>query len=232
MTAMRLRPVPTLLAGVRSATPPPAPDRGRRAALLALLLAVVVALSWPPASARARSDSSRSDSQGRAAPPGPAQVLGVAAPPGPGSGRAWPVGGPGALARRFEAPAARWAAGHRGVDLVASAGAPVRAAAPGVVVFSGPVAGRPVVTVQHPGSGSPPLRTTYLPVAGTAPVGTSVSAGEVIGTLADGGGHCAAGCLHWGLLRGDRYLDPLALFGAGRARLLPLSGGSAVRGRD
>ncbi|MER8187422.1 M23 family metallopeptidase [Kitasatospora sp. NPDC094015] len=134
------------------------------------------------------------------------------------------------MGRRFEPPAARWAAGHRGVDLAAPAGAPIRAAAPGVVVFSGPVGGRPVVTVQHTGSGDPPLRTTYVPVTGTTVVGSAVSAGDVIGTLADSGDHCAASCLHWGLLRGDRYLDPLALLGAGRARLLPLSGGSAVRG--
>ncbi|MFG2823647.1 murein hydrolase activator EnvC family protein [Kitasatospora sp. NPDC048365] len=141
---------------------------------------------------------------------------------GPGAGRAWPVGGRDGLRQRFDAPPVRWAPGHRGVDLAASEGATVRAAAPGVVTFSGMVAGRPVVTVTHPGSGSPPLRTTYLPVAGTVPVGTAVAAGQPIGTVATGTGHCATDCLHWGLLRGDRYLDPLALFGVGRARLLPL----------
>ncbi|WP_316526063.1 M23 family metallopeptidase [Kitasatospora brasiliensis] len=136
------------------------------------------------------------------------------------------MGGPGGLLGRFEPPAKPWAAGHRGVDLAAAAGTEVRAAAPGMVVFSGLVAGRPVVTVSHPGSGSPPLRTTYLPVTGTVPVGTAVAAGQVIGQLAPDGRHCAGhDCLHWGLLRGPRYLDPLALFGAGTARLLPLNGG-------
>lgn len=144
---------------------------------------------------------------------------------GSGSARAWPVGGPGGVLGRFEPPATPWAAGHRGVDLAAAPGAEVRAAAAGVVTFSGLVAGRPVVTVTHPGSGSPPLRTTYLPVAGTAPVGTEVPAGQVIGRLVPDGRHCPArDCLHWGLLRGGRYLDPLALFGAGAARLLPLGG--------
>lgn len=139
--------------------------------------------------------------------------------------RAWPVGGPDGVLGRFEPPATPWAAGHRGVDLAAAPGAEVRAAAAGVVTFSGLVAGRPVVTVTHPGSGSPPLRTTYLPVTGTAPVGTEVPAGQVIGRLAPDGRHCPArDCLHWGLLRGGRYLDPLALFGAGAARLLPLGG--------
>ena len=52
----------------------------------------------------------------------------------------------------------------------------------------------------------------------------------MIGFLS-GEGHasCRPGtaCLHWGLLRGDTYLDPLALITQGRLRLLPLGG--AVR---
>lgn len=145
--------------------------------------------------------------------------------PGHGPARAWPVGGPGGVLGRFEPPAKPWAAGHRGVDLAAGPGVEVRAAAAGVVAFSGLVAGRPVVTVLHPGSGAPPLRTTYLPVTGTLPVGAEVAAGQVIGRLTPDGRHCGArDCLHWGLLRGNRYLDPLALLGTGRARLLPLGG--------
>ena len=139
--------------------------------------------------------------------------------------RAWPAGGPSSVLNRFRAPASTWAAGHRGVDLAAGPDADIHAAAPGVIAFAGMVAGRPVVTVSHPGSGTPPLRTTYLPVTAVLPVGASVAAGQTIGRIAPGSGHCADGCLHWGLLRGDRYLDPLALFGAGAARLLPLQGG-------
>ncbi|MFJ8472696.1 M23 family metallopeptidase [Kitasatospora sp. NPDC094011] len=159
---------------------------------------------------------------GAAAERGPGgTTAGGAAAPGPA--RAWPVGGPGGVLGRFEPPAKPWAAGHRGVDLAAAPGSEVRAAAAGVIAFSGLVAGRPVVTVTHPDSGAPPLRTTYLPVTGALPVGTAVATGQVIGRLAPDGRHCGGhGCLHWGLLRGDRYLDPLALFGAGRARLLPL----------
>ncbi len=249
MTGTLLTPALAPTTGTRPPMPPPAPDRRWRAALVALLLtAAVLALPGQPRTARAVLDRSPD----LTAPWAGAMALGpltrgpvvpgwmalgwVAAGVVPtgvvplgatGSGRAWPVGGRSGLLRGFDAPSAPWTAGHRGVDLDATTGVAVRAAAPGVVAFSGMVAGRPVVTLQHPGSGNPPLRTTYLPVSGTVPVGTAVSAGEVIGTVTDAAasgaeGHCPAVCVHWGLLRGDRYLDPLALFGAGRARLLPL----------
>ncbi|WP_285739776.1 M23 family metallopeptidase [Kitasatospora phosalacinea] len=142
---------------------------------------------------------------------------------GSGPGRVWPVGDRSGLLRRFDPPPTRWAAGHRGVDLAAAPGTVVRAAAPGVVTFAGEVAGRPVVVVTHTGSGVPPLRTTYLPVTASAAVGAGVAAGDPIGVVATGSGHCPVDCLHWGLLRGDHYLDPLGLLGSGRARLLPLT---------
>lgn len=189
--------------------------------LLALLLTAVflLTLPGPPAHALPAPPPPAEAGPGEVEA-GPGEVVGPPAAPG----RAWPVSGPATLIRRFDAPASKWAAGHRGVDLAAATGSEVRSAAPGVVSFSGVVAGRPVVTVSHPGSGTPPLRTTYLPVAGTLPVGTPVSAGMTVGRLVPGVGHCADGCLHWGLLRGDRYIDPLALLGAGTARLLPLHG--------
>ncbi|MBR7672337.1 M23 family metallopeptidase [Streptomyces daliensis] len=148
--------------------------------------------------------------------------------------RAWPVEGAHralrpVVVRGWELPPEPWAAGHRGVDLTARPGQAVRAAAPGRVVFAGKVAGRGVISVQLTGSGSPPLRTTYEPVRPSARKGDRVSAGEEVGRLAPGPFHCEEGCLHWGLLRGDRYLDPLsllpyALLRGGAARLLPVFG--------
>src|SRR5690606_40194397 len=41
------------------------------------------------------------------------------------------------LVRGFEAPRERWGAGHRGVDLAAATGQPVRAPGPGTVTFAG-----------------------------------------------------------------------------------------------
>lgn len=90
----------------------------------------------------------------------------------------------------------------------------------GQVIFSGVVAGRGVVVVRHAGG----LRTTYEPVDNRLPVGTAVEPGTALGALSAVPGHCApALCLHWGLRRGDVYLDPLQLVGSGPPVLLPLS---------
>jgi len=80
------------------------------------------------------------------------------------------------------------------------------------------VAGRAVVSIAHPGG----LRTTYEPLTPLVKAGDEVAAGTPIGTLDTGHPGCAAAaCLHWGLRRGDTYLDPLALLGQGPVRLLP-----------
>src|ERR687885_774444 len=93
-----------------------------------------------------------------------------------------------------------------------------RAAGEGVVVFAGMVAGRPVVSVDHAGG----LRTTYEPVDTVVGAGQPVARGAVLGTLAGGHAGCpVAACLHWGLRRGEVYLDPLSLLGAPEVRLLP-----------
>ncbi|MEV6974241.1 M23 family metallopeptidase [Kitasatospora sp. NPDC093806] len=207
--------------------PGPGPEHGRRVLLLVLLVLTALLPTAAPGPAGHAAGRAALRADGRAA--GRAVVRSDVSSGG-AVGRVWPVDGPGgrpgAVVGRFDAPATPWAAGHRGVDLAATPGAEVRAAAAGVVTFAGPVAGRPVVTVTHPVTGTPPappLRTTYLPVDGALPVGTAVAAGQVIGRLTTGAGHCADGpCLHWGLLRGRRYLDPPALLGLGTARLLPL----------
>jgi murein DD-endopeptidase MepM/ murein hydrolase activator NlpD len=123
------------------------------------------------------------------------------------------------VVRRFDPPPQPWLAGHRGVDLSAGPSVVVRAAGAGTVVYAGIIAGRGVVSVAHPGG----FRTTYEPVTSTLHAGDPVGAGAVLGWLApDHPGCPAAACLHWGLRQGDRYLDPLALLGLGRVRLLPL----------
>ncbi len=123
------------------------------------------------------------------------------------------------VTRRFSSPPSPYQAGHRGADLLGAAGGEVRSAGPGVVAFAGLVAGRPVVSVTHPGG----LRTTYEPVDPSVHAGTMVSAGTPLGALRAGHAGCpAAACLHWGLRSGETYLDPLSLLRRGRVRLLPL----------
>ncbi|MET7749456.1 M23 family metallopeptidase [Micromonospora sp. NPDC005367] len=139
----------------------------------------------------------------------------------------WPVDAPPRPVRRFDPPPLPWLPGHRGVDLAVAVGAPVRAAGPGTVLFAGMVAGRPVVTVGHADG----LRTTYEPVRPTVAAGDPVPAGAPLGVLQAGHAGCpAAACLHWGLRRGEEYLDPLALLGLGPVRLLPLDGSRSPAG--
>ena len=131
----------------------------------------------------------------------------------------WPLR-PHEVVTGFDPPTDAWGAGHRGVDLLGHSGQPVHAALPGRVSFVGRVAGRGVVVVDHGGT-----RTTYEPVGEAPPVGTTVSAGDRIGRLEVAGSHCwPRVCLHWGWIRGEVYLDPLLLVGAGPVRLLPLAG--------
>ena len=124
-----------------------------------------------------------------------------------------------AVTRPFEVLPHRYAAGHRGVDLAGAPGVAVLSAGDGVVLFAGMVAGRPVVSVDHAGG----LRTTYEPVSPSVGAGQVVARGAPLGTLNAGHAGCpVAACLHWGLRRGDDYLDPLSLLTAPRIRLLPL----------
>jgi murein DD-endopeptidase MepM/ murein hydrolase activator NlpD len=91
------------------------------------------------------------------------------------------------------------------------------------VLWAGSLAGRGVVSVLH-GDGR---RTTYEPLAPVVEPGDVVESGELLGWVAPGVSHCGSvpSCLHWGLLHGDRYADPLSLLTPpGRPRLLPLRG--------
>lgn len=138
----------------------------------------------------------------------------------------WPLGpGTRSVTTAFDAPAPDWQRGHRGVDLAGSPGQPVYAAGPGTVVFAGLLAGRPVVSLAHPGG----LRTSYEPVEAVVRPGQLVDAGTPLGRLAAGHPGCPApACLHWGAMWGPAaradYVDPLGLLAGTRVRLKPLGG--------
>jgi murein DD-endopeptidase MepM/ murein hydrolase activator NlpD len=150
---------------------------------------------------------------------GPALAAAIASP-ARGPAFRWPLDGTPRVVRRFDPPPRPWLPGHRGVDLAGPAYATVRSAGEGVVRFAGVVAGRGVVSVDHANG----LRTTYEPVLPSVRAGDIVRLGDPLGVLAVGHPGCdAPACLHWGLRRGAVYLDPLALLGLARVRLLPLT---------
>ena len=131
----------------------------------------------------------------------------------------WPLSPEPTVVHGFDPPDVTWGAGHRGVDLLGATGQRVRSALPGRVAYVGTIAGVGVVVVDHGA-----VRTTYQPVEAGVARGEQVDAGDAIGALEWFGTHCLpAACLHWGLIEGDRYLDPLTLVGGPRpVRLLPL----------
>lgn len=153
-----------------------------------------------------------------------AAALAAAAPATAETGRLqWPVRPPAAVTRGFDAPAPNWTRGHRGVDLAGSTGQTVFAGAGGTVVFAGELAGRPLVSVQHPGG----LRTSYEPVRPAVRAGQRVETGTALGVLLDGHAGCPVrACLHWGAMWGPAsradYVDPLGLLASTPIVLKPV----------
>lgn len=144
------------------------------------------------------------------------------------------------VVRPFEKPAQRWSAGHRGVDLAMPENdRRIYAPAPGKVVFSGTVVNRKVLVLAHPDG----RRSTFEPMDEALPVGTTVAAGEVIGTVAVTAGtgerpyrRCTTVCLYWGVREGGargngsgktaEYINPMGLLGSKEPSiLLPVPGG-------
>lgn len=117
----------------------------------------------------------------------------------------------------FRPPLTPYGPGNRGLEYATVPGTSVHAAADGVVVFAGAVAGGLHVTVLH-GDG---VRTTYSFLAAIR-VGQrqTVKAGDVVGV--------AAARLHVGARRGDTYIDPASLWGRPvgppSVHLVPLDG--------
>lgn len=121
------------------------------------------------------------------------------------------------LVQPYVAPAHEYGPGHRGIDLEAGDAPVARAPATGVVAFSGSVAGRSLVTIDH-GDG---LVTTLEPVVSELQPGVAVGRGEPIGAI-DVGGHAEPGTVHFGVRLDGEYINPMLLLGGvPRAVLLP-----------
>lgn len=127
----------------------------------------------------------------------------------------------GAVVRPFTPGMARYGPGHRGVDLAAAPGAPVRAADAGTVSFAGPVAGSLHVVVSHEGG----VRTSYSFLARVdVRRGQKVARGQMVGLAGGTGPGHDVGVLHLGLRVGEVYVDPMRLFApADLTRLIRLA---------
>jgi len=121
----------------------------------------------------------------------------------------------------FSLPGEPWQAGNRGVDLAASTGESVFAAATGTVLYAGALAGRGVISIDHGG-----IRTTYEPVHPIVHVGDAVTKGQLIGLVSDAADSCGppGSCLHWGAITSNGYVDPMGFLGPPKIRLLPIWG--------
>ena len=119
---------------------------------------------------------------------------------------AWPVDGP--VVRSFDPPAQPYGAGHRGIDIGAATGTPVRAAESGVVVFAGPIGGSLFVSIDHADG----IRTTYSWLSTVAVRrGDTVLRGAILGTTGTGHPGQDPPHLHFGARLGDTYIDPMTL---------------------
>ncbi|MBK5331094.1 MAG: M23 family metallopeptidase [Ilumatobacteraceae bacterium] len=115
----------------------------------------------------------------------------------------------------FRAPACAFCWGNRGLEYQPHVGAPVVAAAPGIVTFNGVVAGvRYLVIAQPDGRTATYGRLSVVRVA----VGQTVRAGETVAATTER--------FYFGLRQGDRYIDPAPFLGVARyrPRLVPADG--------
>lgn len=127
----------------------------------------------------------------------------------------WPTAGEHLVLHDFEAPLTPWGPGHRGLDLAASQ-EDIVAPVSGTISFSGWIVERGVLTIRTDEG----WLVSMEPVTTEMSAGSTVHAGEPIGTLEHG--HCEELCLHIGLRRDDRYQSPARELGLlKRAVLLP-----------
>jgi murein DD-endopeptidase MepM/ murein hydrolase activator NlpD len=110
---------------------------------------------------------------------------------------------------------------HDGIDISAPEGAPIRAAAPGTVVFSGILRGYGnVIIIEHPYG----LNTVYAHnQKNLVALGTRVPRGSVIALLGQTG-RTSGPNLHFEVRRGKVARDPM--------RYLPRSEPSLIANRD
>lgn len=123
----------------------------------------------------------------------------------------------------YRAPRCRWCSGNRGIEYRTGTGVAVKAVASGRVSFVGSVAGTTYLVVRHADG----VRATYGNISGVRfRAGQLVIRGMRVGST--------AGRFHFGLRRGDQYLDPTPFIGrlVHRPRLIPANGDRPAPGPD
>ena len=196
--------------------------RGRGWSLFLLGLVLAIGVSVPVAAPAAIPE--------RSVPPPP---TGPDPPPVP---PLWmPVAG--AVVRGFDARAGPYGPGHRGIDIAAPVGEPVRSPATGRVAFAGPVAGTnwvsllvaPGVLVTLGPLLDDPV-TTADDVQSRMPVGR-VGLGHALPVAGRGASFRGGATLHLSVRVDGVYVDPLAyLIDRPRPRLAPLSAPGGLQG--
>ena len=118
----------------------------------------------------------------------------------------WPLIGP--VIRGFDPPSDPYGSGHRGIDIAAPFGSPVRAAGSGVVAFAGKIGAGLYVSIDHADG----VRTTYSWLSTVAVRrGQHVLIGSIIGLSGQGHPGAAQPHLHLGVRQNGEYIDPLSL---------------------
>src|SRR4029453_8841140 len=121
----------------------------------------------------------------------------------------------GGVVRGLGGGAGPYGRGHRGIDIAAPMGEPVRTPAAGRVVFAGPVAGTSWVSLRI----APGVLVTLGPVLDPAVTAGPVRSRSPIWRVVPGHG----ATLHRGVRLDGVYVDPLPyLLDRPRARLAPL----------
>jgi len=115
-----------------------------------------------------------------------------------------PLDGPLRVVESYALPDGPYRAGHRGIDIPATAGAAVHAPSSGTVTFVGAVVDRPVLSLRLDAH----TVVSFEPIASSLRKGDRLARGEAIGRVA-AGGHCSGSCLHIGVRIDDEYANPL-----------------------
>lgn len=121
------------------------------------------------------------------------------------------------IERKFSPPSAKFAPGHRGIDI--NALTPLQSPVSGTVAFQGQVTNRMVLTIRSDRG----YLLSFEPLCSELEVGGRVAQGQLIGSYCTGEvdyePHCE-GCVHFSVRTARGYLNPLLFYRLLRPSLL------------